>query len=129
MEDNPISKRSDIGTPQSNDILYKDKHVTIYRGHIIIHCYYFPIATSKIILFEDIKKFSIQEMTTFNGKYRLWGLNIQCLWFHLDALRFQKSKCIILDLGTCIKPAITPENVEIVYSILQANKQNDSINV
>jgi len=127
MEDKPISARSDNSKLEiDNTILYKDRYVSITREQIVIYSYYFPTATSKKIDLNDIKRIIIQEITTFTGKYKLWGMNYQCLWFPLDATRYMKDKCLILDLGSCINPAITPDNVETVYNILQAHIKNNS---
>lgn len=35
-------------------ILYQDKVVTLYDGLIVLHKYYFPLATSKTIILSDI---------------------------------------------------------------------------
>ena len=41
------------------NILYQDKYIIITDFCIIINKYYFPLATSKTILFNEISKISI----------------------------------------------------------------------
>jgi len=36
-------------------ILYQDKQVTVYKELLVINKYYFPLATSKTILFSDME--------------------------------------------------------------------------
>jgi len=36
------------------DFLYRDKRVTIYPSLLVINKYYFPLATSKTIMFDQI---------------------------------------------------------------------------
>lgn len=42
------------------DPLYKDSQVEIYSSLIVINKYYFPLATSKTILFENIDYMVVQ---------------------------------------------------------------------
>ena len=37
-----------------SEVLYFDNQVTIYKDLIVIEKYYFPLATSRTILIEDI---------------------------------------------------------------------------
>ena len=113
-----------------NIIIYKDNYITINSREIIIKNYFFPFANSKTILIDDIRKIELFNLDILSGKLRFWGLNYKCFWFHLDPLRIYKDKCLVIDLGTCLKPAITPENIDHVYEILtiKVNKLKKSTN-
>ena len=65
------------------NVLYEDKFITITDVCIIVHKYYFPLATSKTILFNEIKKISIEDGCNVNHK---WGPSTRFMnnWFHLD---------------------------------------------
>lgn len=43
-------------------ILYQDNQVTIYKELIVIRKYYFPLATSKTIMIEDIERVTMQSL-------------------------------------------------------------------
>jgi hypothetical protein len=37
-----------------SEVQYEDEQVTVYRELIVINKYYFPLATSKTIMFDEI---------------------------------------------------------------------------
>ena len=100
-------------------IIYADRYIVCDREGITIHWYYFPLGTSKRIEYSQIKSIEEKELTLFQGKLRLWGMDLSPYWFHLDVSRFQKSKFIAIDEGEWIKPAITPEDYPRVLEILR----------
>lgn len=119
--ENKISNQLDSQQDHSINnklIVYRDKYITINNDELTINCYYFPLPLKKTIKIKRIKKIDLINLNTFTGKLKVWGMNYKMHWFHLDANRVFKSQCILLDLGTCIKPAITPDNILQVYEIL-----------
>ena len=91
-----------------SEILYHDAQVTIYRELILINKYYFPLATSKTIMFSEIERISLLSADGVNHK---WGLCTKHLnnWFPLDSKRKNKSKFIEIILkGRKTRPSITP---------------------
>lgn len=38
-----------------SEILYQDAQVTVYKECIVVNRYYFPLATSKTIMFADLE--------------------------------------------------------------------------
>ncbi len=58
-------------------------------------------------------------MGTLTGKGRLWGSGDFRHWTPLDLCRPQKEKTLTLDLGTLIRPVITPDDLDRVLALLQ----------
>jgi len=69
--------------------VYADKTVEIYDTHIRILKYYFPLATSKTIMFNEIEKIIVHHK---EGIAPLWGTDTKQLnnWFPLDSERKNK---------------------------------------
>lgn len=103
------------------EVLYFDKHVTVYKDLIVINRYFFPLATSKTILVSDIELVSLIDAKDVNHR---WGTCQAFLnnWFHLDGDRALKKKFVEIRIkGRKMRPSITPENPEAVFNILWAN--------
>ena len=68
------------------EVLYFDNQVTLYRDLIVINKYYFPLATSKTIMFSDIETVGLFDS---KGVSHLWGVTGKYLnnWFPLDKSR------------------------------------------
>ena len=96
-------------------VLYEDKYCQITVAYIIIYKYYFPLATSKTIMFEDVAKITIEDGTNVN---HMWGPSPSYLnnWFHLDKQRKVKDKFLAIKMkGQKILPSLTPEDVRKVF--------------
>ena len=52
-------------------ILYSDPQVTVYQDLIVINKYYFPLATSKTIMFDDIE---FAALVSAEGISHRWGI-------------------------------------------------------
>ncbi len=99
-------------------VLYDDGLVALDADGLTIRRYYFPFATSKRIPYVQIK--GVQERHIgLTGKGRLWGSGDFRHWAPLDIHRSQKEKALILDLGTWIRPVITPDDPDRVLALLQ----------
>ncbi len=101
-----------------SQFLYPDCQVVIYRDLILINKYYFPLATSKTILFNEIETCSLISAEGVNHK---WGVSTRYLnnWFPLDTDRKKKEKFIEIRLkGKKMRPSITPEDVDKVFRII-----------
>lgn len=102
-------------------ILYEDKYCQISEAYIVIYKYYFPLATSKTIMFEDVAKISIEDGSKVN---LYWGPSPGHLnnWFHYDAERKKKDRFISIKMkGQKILPSLTPCDVRKVFEILRAH--------
>ena len=75
------------------ELLYQDSGVSIYRDLIVINKYFFPLATSKTILFTEINTIAL---VNSDGVTTKWGLSRKYLnnWFPLDNDRKNKKKFI-----------------------------------
>ncbi|KZS84387.1 MULTISPECIES: hypothetical protein [Mycobacterium] len=100
--------------------LYEDAGVLLDDDCITIRRYYFPFATSKRIAYRDIKSIKTEQMGWASGKGRLWGATDPRYWFPLDVKRGSKNTLLILDVGSRVKPCITPEDPDHVIELLKA---------
>lgn len=88
---------------------------------IVIGRYYFPLATSKTILFKDIEKVALIKN---DGLTHRWGITRKYLnnWFNYDDIRKCRTKFVEITLkGRRIKPSITPNDPDKVFEIIWAN--------
>jgi hypothetical protein len=99
--------------------LYEDRHVTCDDSGLTIHRYYFPFMGDKRVPYEKIRHAEDRTMGPLTGQLRIWGMGLAPYWFHLDADRPSKTRCIALDLGGTIRPVITPDNVDAVLAIVR----------
>jgi hypothetical protein len=97
--------------------LYQDKQVTITQEYITIRKYYFPLATSKTILFSEMQKVCLLDGTVNTS----WGLCRQYMnnWFPYDPNRQIKNKFLEITIkGKKVKPSITPDDVDTAFRII-----------
>lgn len=71
------------------NILYEDSYCQVSDICILIKKYYFPLATSKTLLYSEIEKISLEDALNVRHK---WGPCTHFLnsWFHYDANRSNK---------------------------------------
>lgn len=103
------------------EVLYSDSYITLTSLYILINKYYFPLATSKTILFSDIEHVT---MIDTDGVTHTWGVCPKYLnnWFHMDRNRKSKKKFIEISMkGRKIRPCITPDDPEKVFKIIWEN--------
>lgn len=105
---------------EDNKILYEDKFVKITDNDLTIFWYYFPFGNNKIISLKDIKNIELEELTLLKGKYKLWGMNLNLIWFAMDFKRPKRHNFISIDTTKKIKPAFTSDKTEEIYNILKA---------
>jgi hypothetical protein len=117
--------RNWLTTPQSYGTLlgmaalYEDAGLTLDEDGISIRRYYFPFATPKRIAYRDIKGIKAHPMGWNSGKARFWGSGDPRFWFPLDVQRGQKHTLLILDVGSWVRPCITPEDPDRVIGLLK----------
>lgn len=98
--------------------LYDDGRVALDEGGITLRCYYFPFGTSKRISYRDIRNVRTVPLSWWNGKGRLWGTTSPAYWYPLDMNRPRKTTLVVLDTGSWIKPAFTPDNAAEVKALI-----------
>ena len=99
--------------------LYEDRHVTCDDDGLTIHRYYFPFGGDKRVPYDAIRRADDRDLGPLTGKWRIWGMGVPPFWFHLDGNRSSKTRCIALDVGGAIRPAVTPDDVDAVLAILR----------
>ena len=100
------------------EILYTDPQITIYKELILINKYFFPLATSKTILFSEIETVALMSS---EGVTHRWGICSKYLnnWFPIDSNRKNKTKFIEIKLkGRNTKPSITHDDPDKVFRII-----------
>jgi hypothetical protein len=102
-------------------ILYEDDRITCTSSDLVIHGYYFPLATAKTVPYGEIR--SVEQIELRSDRWRIWGAADPRYWFHLDLHRPRKSSALVLDLGRAVHPVITPDDPERVRSILERRGQ------
>ena len=101
------------------NILYEDEFCQVSDICILIKKYYFPLATSKTILYSEVSKISLEDGLNVRHK---WGPSTHFLncWFHYDAKRSVKEKFLCFKMkGQRIMPALTPEDPVKLFDILR----------
>lgn len=101
------------------NILYEDSYCTVSNLGIVINKYYFPLATSKTILYDEVSKISLENAAHANHR---WGPCSHFLnhWFHYDPKRASKDKFISIKMkGQRVLPALTPEEPDKLFDILR----------
>ena len=106
-------------------LIYEDKQIKVYNELIVIGKYFFPLATSKTILFSEMETVAL---VSSEGVTHRWGICGKYLnnWFPLDGARKDKKKFIEIVLkGRKIRPSITPEDPEKVFQLIWENHTKD----
>lgn len=107
------------------EVQYYDSQVTVYKDLIVINKYYFPLATSRSILFADIETVSL---ISSEGVTHKWGVTTKYLnnWFPYDSERKKKTKFIEFRLkGRKMRPSITPDDPDKVFKIIWENHTSE----
>ena len=109
-------------------IIYEDERVICDYEGIIIKGAYEPLEHNKKILYKDICNLKIQKLNPLSGLSQIWGKANDMLqgdttnkyyWSAFDLKRLFKGEAIIIDDGTLVKSAITPEDTDRVFQILK----------
>lgn len=105
-------------------ILYEDRYLVCDDDALTIKDYFFPKG-SKRIAYADIRDVSEKELTWLQGRLRIWGMDFEPYWYHLDTQRPLKSRGICLDTGSWLKPVLTPEHHDEVLLLLKEKRRGD----
>jgi hypothetical protein len=79
-----------------NNETYSDKLVEISQDAILIHNYYFPFGSKRIVLI-DIESITVYAPSLLIGKYRYWGTGDFQTWYPRDN-RFKRDKIFLMKL-------------------------------
>ncbi len=97
--------------------LYRDQRITCTEDAIVIQGYY--LWGPKTIRYGQIRAAQRVNLTATRGKPRIWGTANPQYWASLDPSRPRKEFALILDLGSRVKPFITPDDVPRVEEIIR----------
>lgn len=100
--------------------LYQDTNLTLDEVGITIRGYYFPHYGARRIPWRSLRSVDEQSLTWRVGKYRIWGMGLQLWWFNCDVQRGRKSRVFVLDTGSALRAAITPDEPEKLREALRA---------
>lgn len=103
-------------------VLYRDRWIECTSEALIVHGYYFPLGTKKIIPYDQILGVQEIEMGTLSGKWRIWGSGDLKHWWHLDPGRPHKARALVLDVGSAAIPVVTPDGTTQVRAIIESRR-------
>lgn len=115
LSDSPISTKLDCVT----DALYDDGGLRLDENGVTIRRYYFPWAGPKRFGYKVIRHVEVLPLNWLSGKGRGWGTAHPGYWFPLDTRRPGKSTLLIFDLGSRVKPCVTPGEPDRVIALLR----------
>ena len=105
-----------------SEILYKDAQVTVYKEMMVVNRYYFPLATSKTIMFSDLETVELKELGELKHRWGIIAKTHLSNWFNYDDIRRIRGKYLEFKLkGRKIMPSITCNDPEQVKEIIWAN--------
>eukprot|EP00041_Stephanoeca_diplocostata_P005611 m.64955 g.64955 ORF g.64955 m.64955 type:complete len:232 (+) comp15901_c0_seq1:223-918(+) len=87
--------------------IYKNTGCTLYRDRLVVHVWYFPLATSKTIPLAAIRKAYAPNVQFLAHKQ--WGMGVDFdVWWALDMSFSPTGKRVIVDTGTWPKIGFSP---------------------
>lgn len=98
-------------------VLLSEPSIICEDDRLILRHYY-PWG-SKTIPYTSIVGVQRVKLTATRGRLRVWGSANFTLWANLDGRRRKKSTGLILDVGTRVKPFITPDDLDRVDAIIR----------
>ena len=102
------------------NLFYSDKLVEISIDSILLKNYYFPLAGSKRISFDQIKMVAVEKPSLATGQARIWGTGDFMTWFPLDMDRYNRDRIFKLTLlSQKVRIGFTVENSEAVVQIFE----------
>ena len=123
------SLENDINARNEELSSYKDCFIDLSNEELKIYYYYFPFLQAKTIPISKINNINLIELNLLNGRLRIFGLDLKCIYYHFDIKRPIKKYAITLkEEGNWLTIGITPEDPEKCFkclkSILEKNKKN-----
>ncbi len=98
--------------------LYRDNRIACTDTEVRIGWYYFPFGT-KTIPYSSIRSLERFTLSTLRGNWRIWGTGDFKHWLNLDGKRPKKSVGFILDVGTSVKPVLTPDDPDVFEQVVR----------
>jgi hypothetical protein len=99
---------------------YRDPLLRIEGGTLTIRRYGFPLRDRSIRLTE-IRQAVDLPIGRWSGRWRLWGSGDFRPWWNLDVGRRRKTRAFELDIGSRVRPVVTPDDPEAFADALRAD--------
>jgi hypothetical protein len=99
---------------------YADPRIETTMEGLRIKHYYLPFG-DKRIGWDEIHSVGRVEIGGLRGRFRIWGTANPRYWANLDPGRPRKKQGFILDLGSTVRPFITPDDPAAFEAALQAH--------
>jgi hypothetical protein len=102
----------------SNDPAYHDRWIECTDTELRVRGYYFPWGTKRIT-YASIRALRRVDIGVFSGRARIWGTANPRYWASFDPQRPRKKVGLVVDLGTRVRPFITPDDPDAVEAIIR----------
>ncbi|MEO7588110.1 MAG: hypothetical protein ABIS84_08790 [Arachnia sp.] len=89
---------------------YEDSTLSLDADTLTIKGYYFPWFGAKRVPLANIRVVTRFPLTTWGGRWRIWGSTTLQYWANLDVRRTGKDTAFTVDIGASITPFITPDD-------------------
>ncbi len=96
--------------------LYDDGRIRLDDGGLTIRWYY--LWGKKRIPYGAIRSIDVRPLTTWRGRWRVWGSSDFTHWFNLDPTRPNKETAIEIHRGGRVIPTITPDDADTAARII-----------
>jgi hypothetical protein len=102
--------------------LYRDRWIECTAERLIVRGYYFPLGLPKAIHYSKILGVERFPISTWTGRWRIWGTASPRYWAHLDPGRPRKTIGLVLHMKGFVRPWITPDDPDLVAAIISAHR-------
>ena len=103
----------------TDEPLYDDGNLLLDESGVTVRRYYFPWAAPKRISYSQIRGVESRAIGWLTGRGRIWGSAHPRYWLPLDWGRTRKHTLLILDVGRRVRPAVTPDDPELVADLIR----------
>lgn len=103
----------------SSEPLHDEPTLRIDADSVTIRRYYFPIGRAKVIPRDQIRSVNVRP-TTWATRWRLWGSTNLRNWLPLELGRYRKQRLIEIDIGSRVRPTVTPDDPDRVARLLNS---------
>jgi len=102
---------------------YRDRWIECTPTQLVIRGYSFPFGCPKVIAYSKITEVERFPLTSWTGRWRIWGTTSPRYWAHLDPRRPSKAVGLILHLKGFVRPWITPDDPDAVERLLNEQRR------
>ena len=100
-------------------MVQNDRVEGIVCGNDVLEIRHYYLWGSKKVPYHSIVGVQRVALAALKGRARIWGTANPGYWANLDTKRPSKKEGLVLDLGTRIKPFITPSELDHVETLVR----------